>query len=141
VTTLVIGFGNSLAGDDAAGPEAVSLLRRRPGLIVRIVEQLTTELAADIAAADRVVFVDASTGGTQVSITPVEPQACAPDAHVLSPQAMLHLAGVLFGRTPPAVVVAIPGQRFEMGDGLSAPVRRHIPRAVDAIEGLIRASA
>lgn len=56
---LVIGYGNDLRGDDAAGLRAASLLaeqyrdhhhhRRTPA----------PELAADIAMADRVVFLDA----------------------------------------------------------------------------------
>ena len=59
-TTLVIGYGNDLRSDDAAGVRAASLLaehHREHRTIV--VQQLTPELAADIAMADCVVFLDA----------------------------------------------------------------------------------
>ena len=58
---LVIGYGNELRGDDGIGPrvaEAVAA-RNHPGVRVRIVCQLVPELAAELAEARTVIFVDA----------------------------------------------------------------------------------
>ena len=62
---LVIGYGNTLRGDDGIGPavaEAVAALGL-PGVRVIVAHQLTPELAADLADAQLVVFVDAAVGG------------------------------------------------------------------------------
>jgi hydrogenase maturation protease len=139
----VIGFGNSLAGDDAAGPEAAARLEDQPGVVVRIVHQLTPELAAEVAAADRVVFVDAAVEGHDVNVarlsTDAGTQASTPSiTHALSPQAVLTLAGAVYGRIPPAFLVTIPGRRFALGRDFSRMTCRAIPVAVDAIERLLR---
>lgn len=140
---LVIGVGNSLAGDDAAGAEAAARLDGRPGVEVKIVHQLTPELAPLVAEASRVVFVDAEIDGEAVCVTALsaadEPEAAAwPTTHALTPRTILVLAGALYGRMPPAFLVTIPGRRFELGKGLSPFARRSIPRAVDAVEQLLR---
>jgi Ni,Fe-hydrogenase maturation factor len=58
---LVIGYGNTLRGDDGVGPrvaEAVEQLHL-PGVRTLVCPMLTPELADPIARAGRVVFVDA----------------------------------------------------------------------------------
>ena len=53
VRTLVIGYGNELRGDDAVGPLVARTAEswQRPGLRALAVQQLTPELAEDIAGA------------------------------------------------------------------------------------------
>ncbi len=139
---LVIGFGNPLAGDDAAGPEAAARLDGRAGVVIKIVHQLTPELAADVAAANRVIFVDAAAGGRVVCSTPLAPFEDAPAAtHALSPQAILSLARAVYGRIPPAFLVTIPASQFSLGRGLSPLARRAIPAALRAVRRLLRGSS
>ncbi len=139
---LVIGFGNPLAGDDAAGPEVAARLDGRPGVSVKIVHQLTPELAAEVAAADRVIFIDAVVGGRAVqaaSILPIEDTQAV--THTLSPQAVLSLARAVYGRIPLAFLVTIPGSQFTLGRGLSPLARRAMPAAVGAVRRLLRRSS
>lgn len=59
--TLVIGFGNTLRGDDGVGPlvaEQVDTWNLR-NVRSLSVHQLTPELAADIAQVETVFFIDA----------------------------------------------------------------------------------
>ncbi len=57
---LVIGLGNSLRGDDGVGCWLAQRAERwLPAERVRAVRQLTPELADDLAAAGRVLFIDA----------------------------------------------------------------------------------
>ena len=59
---LVIGYGNTLRGDDGVGPkvaETVGALRL-PGVRTLICQQLSPEHAAPISVADTVIFVDAA---------------------------------------------------------------------------------
>lgn len=142
MTTLVIAYGNPLAGDDGAGAEVAARLRERPGMTVEIVHQLTPELASDVAAADRVVFVDAALSDADVRVSQIEPRGhSAAVTHTLDPAMVLHLCGVVYGRVPPAFLVTVPASRFGIGEGLSAGARRHIPKAVEAIEALVSVEA
>ena len=74
---LVVGYGNELRGDDAAGPRvaaAVAALGLQ-NVRVRILHQLTPELSEEISRARAVVFADASVGavGAEVQVVPLEP--------------------------------------------------------------------
>lgn len=59
--TLLIGYGNTLRSDDGVGPSVVEAIDQRQLLGVRSLtcHQLGPELAADLATAGRVLFVDA----------------------------------------------------------------------------------
>src|ERR1043165_3956952 len=58
---LVIGYGNELRGDDAAGPEVARSIAelQLPGVEVLVRPILTPELADNVAQAATVIFVDA----------------------------------------------------------------------------------
>src|SRR4029079_16715395 len=67
VRLLIIGYGNRLRGDDAAGYLAAESLRTlliAPDIEILAVHQLTPELAEPIAVAGRVIFLDAAASGT-----------------------------------------------------------------------------
>ena len=68
---LVIGYGNELRGDDAAGPRVAAAVEQWqiPDVRVLIRHQLTPELADPIASSGLVIFVDAALdaeGGVRV---------------------------------------------------------------------------
>ena len=64
--TLIIGYGNLLRGDDAVGCRAAyeleQLFRDDPDVEVIASQQLTPEMADDVAGSDFVLFLDAATG-------------------------------------------------------------------------------
>jgi hydrogenase maturation protease len=140
---LVIGLGNTLAGDDGAGPAVAGRLAGRPDLEVRIVRQILPELAADVAASSRVVFVDASAVDRRVRVVALAPAAPAgrpAGAHSLRPEDVLALARDLYDHCPPAFLVAVPSRDFALGESLSATSRRYLPAALRAVERLIAAA-
>ena len=141
--TLVIGIGNPLAGDDGAGPAVAERLEDTPGVIVRMSHQLIPELAEDVAAADRVVFVDAARGG-RLTVTRLGPSPDAPETgpltHVIGAETVIALAHSLYGRVPTAYLVRVPGSDFRPGTNLSASVHRLIPKAVAAVKRLLLAN-
>jgi len=59
---VIVGYGNSLRGEDAFGVDVVLALQKYPLVNTRIIEafQLTPELCLELLDADEVVFVDAS---------------------------------------------------------------------------------
>lgn len=140
---LVIGYGNSLRGDDGAGWHAAAALADDPRLAdadVLIRHQLTPELALDITHARLVVLIDACGGappGT-VSVRRVEPgYRLAPTwSHNLDPAALVGLAVTLYGASPPVFLVTITGAFFGYGDRLSPPVRQALPEIANTIDVL-----
>ena len=141
---LVIGYGNDLRGDDAAGVRAASLLaeqyRDHRTIVVR---QLTPELAADIAMADRVVFLDAYPAkhkGASLHVERIREVAeghCSPLCHHSDPASLVRLARYLFGTAPEAWVVAIPAFSFDAGEAMSPRTAHWVDEAVALIEGSV----
>jgi hydrogenase maturation protease len=118
--TLIIGYGSPIRGDDAIGPLAAEALAAGPlppGVRVISRHILTAELVADIAMADRVIFLDASLEGDPGE---VRVQALAPDASSLSalahsqdPRELLAWCQTLYRWVPAAYLVTAVGQSFD----------------------------
>jgi hydrogenase maturation protease len=138
---LVIGYGNTLRGDDGIGPAVAEAIvaRALPGVRVVVVHQLTPELAPDLAGCRRAVFVDAAATGEAVTVTPLTDDAPAPSlAHAADPRGLLALARAAYGRGPEAWLVAVPGADFGYRDGLSEVGRERARSAASEVERLLR---
>lgn len=140
---LVIGYGNSLRGDDGVGWHAVTSLTSDPrlaGAHVLARHQLTPELAQDIGHAQLVVLVDACGAGApgMVSVQRVEPgHPRAPAwSHNLDPAALVGLTETLYGASPPVFLITITGTFFGYRDQLSPPVRQALPEIANTIGSL-----
>jgi hydrogenase maturation protease len=140
---LIIGYGNTLRGDDGLGPAvAAAFAGREPQIRSVAVQQLTPELAEAVAAAGAVIYVDAQIGlMPAVVVTEVGAETLAPlPTHVADPRGVQALAWDLFGRAPPAWLVTVAGVNFELGETLSATAQRHAAEARGCIERLIHDS-
>lgn len=140
--TLVIGYGNDLRGDDAAGIRAATLLAgEAPEHRSIITQQLAPDLAADIAQAERVVFVDAypaDRDGAPLRVERVPGDSEGQGSslgHRSDPATLVDLARRLFGATPEAWVVGIPAYCFDAGEAISPQTSFWIDEAVALIEG------
>lgn len=117
---LAIAIGSLLHHDDAAGRVAARLLAAmRPGLDVREVVSLAPELAEEIAAADTVLFFDASTSAGAPDLAELNPTGDAPLGHAVTAGSLLALAVALYGRAPRCALVRIPVRRLDPGEGLT----------------------
>lgn len=140
---LLLGVGNDLRGDDAAGPLVARAVAGWGRAGVRVLErrQLLPELAADVAAATSVVLVDAAVGGPDaVTCEPAQAAsggASTPLTHGPSLSKLLALAHHLEGRSPPAWVVSIPAEQFEFGAAPSAACRAGISAALRLLAALL----
>lgn len=134
--TLVLAVGNPSRGDDALGPLAAERIEAMnlAGVEVLVDFQLQVEHALDIAGRRRVLFVDASASlDVPFTLTPVEARCDASfTSHALAPSAVLFNYRQLMGEPPPAWVLAIRGQSFELGEGLSASAERALDAALGA---------
>jgi hydrogenase maturation protease len=122
-----------LRGDDGVGAAVGARLRHLgvPPDALRTVSGLLPELAADVAVADAVLFVDAAAdlqpGEVRVTTVAVE-GGSARWTHQLSPDELLALTAAAYGRVPPATLVAVGGRAWDMGTSLSADVEAQVPR-------------
>lgn len=135
--TIYIAMGNALRGDDGVALRVLELLEPAPGSLTRTVTQLTPELAAEIAPAKRVVFIDADPSSSRPQITPVDCSTLrsTPLAHALSPAELVRLAESLYGFAGQACICHVPAAVFDAGCRLS---RRAEQGAIGAAE-LLRA--
>jgi hydrogenase maturation protease len=138
---LIIGYGNTLRGDDAAGRAAVEAIaeRRYPGVKTLSVHQLMPELAAEIAEAECVIFVDACASGEpfqgMVPLAPAPPHAAL--THYLDPCGLLLMASVLYRANPAAYMITIPAESFEPGSPLSDASREGVLAAIEAMDAFL----
>lgn len=149
---LFLGWGNPSRGDDAIGPllcERLTQLLTRPdltGVAARTeVEQdfqLQVEDASDIAGRELVVFIDASVAAdAPFAFSRVEPVADASvSTHALSPAAVVAVACKIFGVTPLCYQMAVRGEFFELGEGLSATASLHLEAAWRALREIALAA-
>lgn len=141
-STLVIGYGNVLRSDDGAGVIAATRLAEQSSTRqVIAVQQLTPDLAENIASAAEVVFVDAYAAdqrdaGLRVeSLSRGDTQPSAALDHHADPAALLRLADRLYGKRPTAWVIGIPAFRFDIGESVSPATLHRIDEAVALLGG------
>ena len=137
---LIIGYGNTLRGDDGAGPrvaEAVAALNL-PGVRALPCPILTPELADPISQAGAVIFVDAAVDAPhKVRFRKLRPAKSAQImAHAASPATLLALARGVFGRAPKAWWLTIPAMTFDFGADFSPETQQGIALALEKIEAL-----
>ncbi|MBS1200726.1 MAG: hydrogenase maturation protease [Proteobacteria bacterium] len=131
---VVIAVGNPSRGDDAIGPELAERLEREalPGVDVIVDYQLQIEHSLELEGRTLAVFVDASVSAPPpCSVDVVRPERDASHStHSLSPAALLEIYVRCTGRQPPpARVLAVRGERFELGEPLSPAARVHLEAA------------
>jgi hydrogenase maturation protease len=145
---LIIGYGNPLRGDDGLGWHAAHLLEPlgQPGSVQILArQQLTPELAAPIAEANRVIFVDAGncadsvTRAGQVNCQPVVPDLAASYSmtHHLTPSALLACAHLLYNACPEAWLCSVTSAAFDIGEQMSPAVQEALPTLLERIQQLL----
>jgi hydrogenase maturation protease len=139
---LIIAIGNPSRGDDALGPTLLDTLRaagvENGGRVELLTDfQLQVEHALDLDGRTGVLFVDAAWPGAVAgaALTRIAADAAAPlTSHALRPQAVLQVCATLRQKVPPAWLLAIEGQSFELGEPLSAPALGRLADAVAMVD-------
>jgi hydrogenase maturation protease len=143
---LVIGWGNPSRGDDALGPLFVDRLRTalgEPAGVDWLTDyQLQVEHALDLAGRERVLFVDASMRcAVPFEVSAVQPARDASfSTHAMSPAAALQVLHDIGegGRAPACWLLAIRGERFDLGDPPGADALAHLEQALQWACGWVR---
>lgn len=139
---VVVGVGNDLRGDDAAGWEVVRRLPAAPGLVLHEHAGDAPGLVSLWGPQDDVVIVDAVVSGEPPG-TVVEVDALAGGLPAAVSWATTHGAGVAegvglaraLGLLPKSLVVlGISAKQFDLG----APMTPEVERAVDEVVRRLR---
>jgi hydrogenase maturation protease len=143
----IIGFGNTLRGDDGLGWAAAEALQRQAltGVEILTCHQLTLDLAAWIRPARLAILIDAEAGNSPGQISQREvtfdPNAADTLHHHQSPEGLLAGARALYGAAPRMALLTVCGKSFEFAEGLSPEVSAALPDLLARIEVLIRSAA
>ncbi len=139
---LVIGYGNTLRGDDGVGPSVAEVIEalRLPHVCTLVCPQLSPEHAEPISRAHKVVFVDAAADGShELQLRELVPgDTTQLMAHAADPRTMLALARDVFGHAPKAWWLTIPAVNLEFGESLSPAAEHGCHEAVEKIKALSR---
>jgi hydrogenase maturation protease len=138
---LIIGYGNTLRGDDAAGVKATQLISQQyPEFEYIYLHQLVPELAEQIANYDMVFFIDAQEDITQPSVRLIAPntEADQPRSHFISPESLLALCKQLYQNIPTKTyVIGIPASQFELSEELSAFAKNGVDESVRLVNKIL----
>jgi hydrogenase maturation protease len=142
---LVIGYGNTIRGDDGAGVWVAEQLRSRAARDVDVLihHGLDPELVDHLKDRRAVIFVDAGVAIndvtlSEISATKQERMQLRP--HFSSPSHLLALCMALHGRIPErCYTVQIPSTDFALRESLTARTQRFAEAAVGTIVELVRA--
>ncbi len=140
---LVIGYGNTVRSDDAIGWRAAEALLKAgvpPDVTVITLHQLDAELAGEAAAADVVVFIDASRDGEPGEVRCARVAAQPSNilfSHQLTPSALMAIVRTLYLVSPEAFEVTMTGESFEVGESLSPVCEAALPSLVETVSELV----
>lgn len=132
---LIFGWGNPSRGDDALGPLFVERIESLGLVGVECLTdfQLQVEHALDLQDRQRILFIDASLdAAAPFSVNLLAPAHDASfSTHAITPQSVMQVYVDLHGATPPPChLLAIRGERFELGESLSPAAQRHLEAAL-----------
>lgn len=147
MSTLIFGYGNPSRGDDALGPalleriEAAMPAHPEWGEVALLTDfQLQPEHALDLEGRERALFIDASVSCAEPFVfSRLAPaQEVGYTTHAMSPAALLAVYRQVSGREPPpAYLLTVRGNSFELGEALSEPARAHLEAALGFLRQLL----
>jgi len=134
---LVIGYGNTLRGDDGVGVRVAEAVEawKLPAVEVVACHQLMPELAESVARSGKVVFVDAAVDAPRdVQWRRLQPAASSQlMAHAADPRTLLAMARDVYRHCPEAWWLTIPIEVIEFAESLSPFAQKGYQSALEQI--------
>lgn len=144
---LIIGYGNPFRGDDAVGDIAAlklaGLFENDDAVDVLSVQQLTPDLAENIAKYAFVILIDArqQTPAGQIILEELalpSTLVSRPYSHYMEPIELMALTKALYQASPRMVLATITAEDFEVGKPLSPEVEGALALLLERIAALVR---
>lgn len=138
---VVFGWGNVSRGDDGIGPLLLSRIEQAGWDEAVLIEdyQLQLEHALDLVGAELALFIDAGTGTpAPFSFREIFPRpGVTHTSHALAPESVLAVFVQVTGKTPPpAFLLCVRGENFELGAGLSPEGAPRLEQTWDFLQSL-----
>lgn len=102
--------------------------------------ELVPEIAADIAASELVVFIDADVQAERTFLEPLAVRAQSQSllGHTITPAELVTLASALYDFRGDAYLCHVPGKDFSQGEGLSPGTAAQVEVALELLSDLLR---
>jgi hydrogenase maturation protease len=141
---VIFGWGNVSRGDDGMGPLLLARIAEAGWDDATLIEdfQLQIEHALDLQGAELAMFIDAGKDTpAPFSFREIFPQdGLTHTTHALSPDSVLAVYRKVTGKTPPpAFLLCVRGESFELGEPLSADGATRLEAAWDFLQRLKQA--
>lgn len=132
---LLFGYGNPSCGDDALGPLLLEYIENHVDLVaieLLVDFQLQIEHALDLENRSLVLFVDASFSAASAfefsELAPAKDGSYT--SHAMSPSALMDVYREIKQQIPPpCFLLSIRGEKFGLGEGLSAAANNNLQQA------------
>ena len=132
---LLFGWGNPSRGDDALGPLLIERIEalNLPGVACLTDFQLQVEHALDLENRQRILFIDASIKAEapfrHSRLLPARDASFS--THAITPESVMQVYVDLHDEDPPPCYqLAIRGERFELGEPLTADASANLEAAL-----------
>lgn len=145
---LIFAYGNISRGDDALAPLLIEHLQQQHpttvcGHPVRYLceYQIQVEHILDLQGCERVLLIDAHQALSKpYSLERVNPaMETSYTTHGMSPASLLYTyEKTLLEQSPPSYLLAIQGQTFNLGDGLSALAQGCLAQAYQFTQSILQ---
>lgn len=149
--TLIIGYGDPQQGDAGAGYRAAEAIASwgLQSVETHSCLQLTSDLAAALAEADQVIFIEAAPAQNPCSplllqrLFPQPAPDVGPDAAIqtsinIAPQRLLTLANADYSRTPKAYRLLLPTRDCQPSEKLSPIAESGLRQVLRHIRNLLK---
>ncbi len=140
MSVVVFAWGNEARGDDGLGPALGAHIEERWPEVALVTDyQLQLEHALDLKDRAMALFIDAGRGTeAPYRFYTTEPKpGVAHTSHALSPESLLDVAARVGVAAPPAFVLCIAGESFELGEPMSAAALGHLVEATALVDRLL----
>ncbi|MGB5974615.1 MAG: hydrogenase maturation protease [Nodosilinea sp.] len=141
---LIVGYGNERRGDEGVGRQVAATVAgwHLPAVKSLAAQQLLPEIAAEVAKASYVIFVDAcGRCASSIQLVPIVADKqvlalCTASSldHVCEPRELVALTHVLYGNHPQAWLLQIPTEHHDLGRSFSKTAQRGVDSALRTIE-------
>lgn len=140
MSVVVLAWGNEARGDDGIGPAlAAHLAANWPSIALVVDDQLQLEHALDLSDRSLALFIDAG-HGTPAPYSFYETTArsgLTHTSHALTPEAVLDVAARIGITAPRSFVLCVRGERWGLGDALSAEAEARLEAARGLVDRLL----
>ena len=140
MSVVVLAWGNEARGDDGIGPALAAHVQANwPSAALVADDQLQIEHALDLKDRSLALFIDAG-HGTPAPYRFYETSArsgLTHTSHALTPESVLDVAMRIGVAPPRAFVLCVRGERWGLGDELSAEARDRLALAGTLIDRLL----